>query len=129
MSVGVLNDEAQNSFWRLHGDVETHWSPEIMKVHIARPDREPVQQLRDCLAEGGKRDRRQDVGLAEARQIGRDHVGSLRQPGTTSRNVRAELGNPCRSSTAGLDASPAVMNDNSVPPDRRSRCRVGGRIS
>jgi hypothetical protein len=28
-----------------------------------------------------------------------------------------------------LDASPAVMKDNSVPPDRRSRCRVGGRTS
>jgi hypothetical protein len=28
-----------------------------------------------------------------------------------------------------LDASPAVMKDNSVPPDRRSRCRVAGRIS
>jgi hypothetical protein len=26
-------------------------------------------------------------------------------------------------STAGLDASPAVMKDNSVPPDRRSRSR------
>ena len=52
-----------------------------MKVDIARPDREPVQQLRDCLTEGGKRDRRQDVGLAKARQIGRDHVGGLRQLG------------------------------------------------
>lgn len=35
-------------------DVETRWSPEILKVDIERPGREPVQQLRDCLAEGGK---------------------------------------------------------------------------
>src|SRR5688572_22222113 len=46
----------------------------------------------------------------------------------TSRNIRAELGDPCRSSTAGLAASPAVMKDNSVPLERRSRCRVGRRF-
>ena len=28
----------------------------------------------------------------------------------------------------GLDGSPAVMKDNSVPPDRRSRCWVAGRM-
>ena len=39
--------------------------------------------------------------------------------------VRDELGKPCRSSSAGLDASPAVMKESSVPPDRRSRCCVG----
>ena len=81
MRVGVLNDEAQDLFRRLHGDVETHRRAEIMKVDVARPDREPVQQLRDGLTEGGKRGGRQDVGLAKARQIGRDHVGGLRQLG------------------------------------------------
>ena len=29
MRVGVLNVEAQHSFGRLHGDVETDWSPVI----------------------------------------------------------------------------------------------------
>src|SRR5688500_3190921 len=47
----------------------------------------------------------------------------------TSRNIRAELGDPCNSSTAGLDASPAVVKDNSVPPDSRSRCGVAWRIT
>src|SRR5688500_12345073 len=46
----------------------------------------------------------------------------------TSLNMCAELGDPCRSSTAGLDACPPVMNDSSVPPDRRSRCRVATRM-
>jgi hypothetical protein len=73
---------------------------------------------------------RQEVGLPKARQIGRAITWvACDSSGTTSRNVRAELGNPCKSSTAGLDASPAVMKDNSVSPDRRSRCRVAGRIS
>jgi hypothetical protein len=58
--------------------METDRRPPIMKVDIARSDREPVQQLRDGLTEGGKRDRWQDVGLAKARQIGRDYEGRLR---------------------------------------------------
>jgi hypothetical protein len=45
MCVAVLNDQAQHLFWRLHGDVETHWSAEIMQVDVARPDREPIEQL------------------------------------------------------------------------------------
>ena len=81
MRVGVLNDEAQDLFRRLHGDVKPHRRAEIMKVDVARPDREPVQQLRDGLAKGGKRGRRQNVRLAEARQIRRDHVCDLRQLG------------------------------------------------
>src|SRR5688572_22400551 len=47
----------------------------------------------------------------------------------TSRNIRAELGDPCRSSTAGLDVSPPMMKDNSVPPDSRRRRRDVGRMS
>src|ERR671918_2376711 len=46
-----------------------------------------------------------------------------------SRKYRADCGVPCRSSTAGLDDSPAVMKDNCVPPDSRSCCRFGARIS
>jgi hypothetical protein len=78
MSVGVLNDEAENLFRRLQRDMETHRSPEIMKVDVAGPDREPIQQLQNGLTESGKRGCRQDVGLAKTREIRRDHVGGLR---------------------------------------------------
>src|ERR671919_739244 len=46
-----------------------------------------------------------------------------------SRKYRADCGVPCRSSTAGMDDSPEVMKDNSVPLERRTRCRFGASIS
>jgi hypothetical protein len=81
MRVGVLNDEAHDSFRRLHGDVKSHWRAEIMQIDVARSDREPVQQLRDGLTEGGKRGRRQNIRLAKARQLRRDHIRGLRELG------------------------------------------------
>ncbi len=53
MGVAVLNDEAQDFFRRLHGDVKPRRCAEVVNVDVARPDREPVQQLRDGLAKGG----------------------------------------------------------------------------
>ena len=57
MGVGVLDDEPEHAFRRLHGDMEAHRSPKVVEVDIARSDRELVEQFRDCLAEGGERSR------------------------------------------------------------------------
>lgn len=55
MGIGVLHDEAQHAFGRLHRDMQAHRRAVVVQVDVARPDRQPLQQLQDRFTEYRKR--------------------------------------------------------------------------
>src|SRR5687767_11559709 len=79
VGVGILDDQAADQMRRAHRQLESYRRAVIVQVDEAVLDVEPRQQLLDAVGEGRESGLGQDIGLAEARQIGRDDKCGPRQ--------------------------------------------------
>lgn len=73
-----------------------------MYVDEAAPNREVSQQFGNCIAERCKGGRRRNVGLAMARELGRDHIGCARQSGNHVTECTCRAGKPVQEEQSGV---------------------------
>ena len=81
MRVGVLDDQTEDLLRGRHGDMESYGGAPVVKVDVARSNREVLEELLQRVRECLKRWFWQQIGFAVTREIGRDHVGGFGERG------------------------------------------------